>query len=314
MVYTIHSHHNPDHANYKHHVIGIRGNDFCTGCLASKVFLIFVLPVLFGVFIYPNYLVSPLFDWSILASLWMLSLFSFGYEIQTGRSLKSSVMIVSSNTYFFGSILYVAFSTTWLSSELRYTLILLFASPQVGIYLFKSISKSEFNHGKLKFASRLLFIISFFFSLLNLTESISKNLMIVALGTYVFIKLRRLSSLRADPSAKLVSVIDIHGKSIFGRLLKRLNIYESDGQIRNLSHKSLASKIYLLLAASILYAVGLVLVTSPEQAIDRCASDPSSQTLGTTTPWLFMSSGSAKSCNKCGNSITKGDRFCLNCG
>ena len=87
------------------------------------------------------------------------------------------------NLYIFGSIAYVILVPTTITVNMARTLIIVCALPQVLLYMYKIISRREFKFKKLKFLVRSLFIIAFFFALLNFMDNIYLNTVIVVTGT-----------------------------------------------------------------------------------------------------------------------------------
>ncbi|MHA2277351.1 MAG: zinc-ribbon domain-containing protein [Candidatus Kariarchaeaceae archaeon] len=315
MAHTVHAHHDANSPNYHSHVISVKGFDFCSGCFSSKLFLTGILPVLLFFFIYPNFLLDRTIDWMIIGLLWTTSTAVFSYELFTGDEIKQTVIRSLANTYLLGSILFVALTPSWLDSRTSQMLILVLILPQIGIFFYKILTKSEFTQVKLKITSRVMFITGFFFSLVNLTDSILLHVTIIGLGSFVFIKLRRFSSYRADPTKKLFSTVNLRGESFLARKIKKLGLFSVDGELDTgvLHQTSQLTKMKFFLLVGFLYSVNLLLVSSNPNVIHQCANDLPQSAIA-PIPWLMMSTGSKKFCESCGSSLEPNDKFCLNCG
>jgi predicted RNA-binding Zn-ribbon protein involved in translation (DUF1610 family) len=251
----------------------------------------------------------------IIGLLWTTSTAVFSYELFTGKEIKQTVIRSLANTYLLGSILFVALTPSWLDSRTSQILILAMVLPQIGIFFYKILTKSEFTQVKLKIISRVTFIAGFFFSLVNLTDSILLHVTIIVLGSFVFIKLRRFSSYRADPTKKLFSTVNLHGESFLARRIKGLGLFNVDGELDTgvFHQNSISAKVKFSLLIGFLYSLNMVLVSSNPNVIHQCANDLSQSAI-VTFPWLAMGSKSPKFCESCGSTLEPHDKFCLNCG
>lgn len=311
------SHHDPANSGYSSHVIGIRGFDFCSGCFASKTFLVLLLPILYLFFIFPNSLAYQELEWLIISVLWSVIAISFLVEVLTGKVIRRTTVNFFNSFYFFGSIIYISLVPSQIDEKISFSLVLAFALPQFGIYLYKILRKSEFNHIKSKIMIRLSFIVAFFFSLLNFTENIINHTLIIVISSILFIKLRILGSFSTDPSKKLYSTLHLHNNSIITRFLNRLNYFDPNGELKtgNFRNKSKFSKINFIMIIGLFYLINLVRVSSSSELINNCADDWSkSHAILASTPWLLMSSSPSNFCNKCGTKVSLEDSFCLKCG
>ncbi|OLS24803.1 MAG: hypothetical protein HeimC2_21090 [Candidatus Heimdallarchaeota archaeon LC_2] len=314
MVHNHHSHHDPNSSNYSSHVMNFRSNDFCIGCLGSKFFLILVLPILIRTFIYPNVLISPIIDWTIILILWTSIVTIYVYEYLTGKIINNYVAKIFTSTYLFGLITYVLVLVSQIDIGTSRVLMLLFAAPQIGIYVFKIIRKEEFIHKKTKLFVRLLFIISFFFSLINFSTDIFGSLIVIFTGSLIFIRSKNFSEYRIGNDKYLVSVIDANNNSRFSKIIKRLKIFDNEGKIKIIEEKtSFFDKSYFVILVGILYFAGFILVTSNNPLLSNCNNEVVKSVVF-STPWIIAKSDNQKYCTNCGETSPKEFRFCESCG
>lgn len=314
MAHNHHSHHNSNSSNYAAHVINFRNIDFCIGCLGSKFFLILILPLLIRVFIYPTVLISPIIDWSFIFILWISSLSIYSYEFVTGKIVNNYVAKIFMSFYLFGSIFYILILQSELDIGTSRILMLLFALPQMAIYTFKTINKTEFNHSKTKLVVRLMFIISFFFSLINFSNNIFTSSIIISCGVLIFTRSRDFSDYRIGEDKYLVSGIDTNSDSVLSKLFVRLNIFDSNGKIKSIEQDaSVFKKSYFIILVGILYFGGLILSTSSTPLLNSCNTDVV-KSVAFSTPWIVAKTGNNKFCTNCGEASPKDFSFCENCG
>ncbi len=314
MAHNHHSHHDSNSSSYAAHVMNFRNIDFCIGCLGSKFFLILILPLLIRVFIYPSVVVSPIVDWSVIFILWILSLSIYSYEFITGNIVNNYIAKILVSSYLFGSIFYVLLLQSELEIATSRLLMLLFALPQMAIYSYTMISKSEFNHSKTKLLVRLMFIISFFFSLINFSDNTFTSLIIIFSGVLIFARSRNFSDYRIGEDKHLVSAIDTNNDSTISKIFARLGIFASDGKIKNIEQDaSVFTKSYFLILVGIFYFAGLILTTSSTPLLNNCNTDVV-KSVAFSTPWIVAKTGNNKFCTNCGEASPKDFSFCENCG
>ena len=314
MVHNHHSHHDPISSNYSSHVMKFRNNDFCIGCLGSKFFLILILPILIRFFIYPNALISPITDWIIFSILWISIIAIYGYEYLTGKIVDNYAPKLIVTMYLFGLISYVLVVQSHLDIASSRMMMLLFAIPQIGIYVVKIIGKEEFTHKKIKLLVRLLFIISFFFSLINFSTDVVGSLIIIFIGSLIFIRSRNFSDYRIGNDTYLVSAITPYNNSFFSKIYKRLNIFDAEGKIKNIDTKtSFYDRSSFIILVGILYFVGFILSTSNTPILSSCNND-TVKSVAFSTPWIIAKSNNQKFCTNCGEASPKDFSFCESCG
>ncbi|MHA2275620.1 MAG: hypothetical protein ACXAC2_07625, partial [Candidatus Kariarchaeaceae archaeon] len=139
---------------------------------------------------------------------WTLSVTIYSYELLTGKIINNYIAKLITSTYLIGSIFYILVLRSELSIEISRLLTIIFALPQIGIYVFKIARKKEFTFAKTKLFIRLMFIVSFFFSLINFSNDRFGSLIIIFFGILIFTKTRKFSDYRINNDKHLVSIVD----------------------------------------------------------------------------------------------------------
>ncbi|MCH8908246.1 MAG: zinc ribbon domain-containing protein [Candidatus Heimdallarchaeota archaeon] len=311
MSYGHFTHHDPNSKDYNSHVLNIRGVEFCLGCLGSKLFLILVLPILIFAFVYPNYITSLVSELIVLGFLWMATLLVYGMELIRGKPVLSQAAKIITSSYFFTSIFYILVVPSNILNTI--TISILFAIPQISIYFYKIFTQLEFTHVKIKFISRLSFIVGFFFSLLNFVSNPLMKSTFIILGVLIFIRLRSFSKLRTDTDKYLVTRF-ADTNSILSRILMKSKIADENNTIVDTNGLRLLSRIYYGSLISLFFVIGVIGVSS-----DLICYAGASNVLHSASPLLFvpfiaMSSGESSFCMNCGTRLTSTDKFCPSCG
>jgi len=308
------AHHDPNSSNYGAHVVELKKIDYCIGCLGSRIFLIFVLPLLHYIFIYPNSLFYTTFDYLVFAILWIIVTLQFGYEIFSGREIHSTTLKLISDLYLFSNILYVALVPGNLRLNILYMLIFIFSMPQIIVYLYKSISKNEFHHTGSKLIIRLLFISGLFFVLNGLRLRFDLFLFILMFGALIFVRMRSFSDMRVNDSKFLFSTISLNENSKLSGIFRITGIFDNNGQVKNKPNKTnYFKKILGFGLLGFFYIVGLVIVTSNTPTLIDCATKVG-KTPVALAPWIILKSSNQKFCSNCGEPSPIENSFCEQCG
>ncbi|MHA2031217.1 MAG: hypothetical protein ACW99Q_17695, partial [Candidatus Kariarchaeaceae archaeon] len=201
-----------------------------------------------------------------------------------------------------------------LSVAISRLLMIIFALPQIGIYVLKIARKKEFTFAKTKLFIRLMFIISFFFSLINFSNDVFGSLIIIFFGILIFTKTRKFSDYRLNNDKHLVSIVDTTKDSLVSRVLVKLNIFNSNGEVKDLEeNSSFLEKSYFVILIGILYYVGFILISSHTPLLTNCNNDVVKSVVF-STPWIVAKSSNSKFCTNCGEASPRDFRFCESCG